>query len=1093
MKKLLIAILFVANFSFSQEKIPFIDYDEVLQKIYKEVSDDKIVDLINTLHKNDSSYNSLLVVKSFYLLKLNKYEEALEVVNEGLNNNSEYFKADFYANKGVALSSLERYDEALKNYDEGLKIYPKNYLFWFNKGLVLEVAGNLNAAVNAYKKVITLNPTYTKPHILIGNIYYKQNRLTQALMCFNLYLLLEPNADNSAKVLKSLNNIVKSKKTNKRNPNIVLDDEDDSFKNIDVLLTSKVALNKNYKTGNSIDIALVRQNHAMIEKLKNFEGNGGFWDHTYIPFYKWIATNNTFDDFIYTLTYAIENEDYQKIIKKKKKQIIAFLLALKIKWANNVSKNNILFNGKQQDVTYKYDNYLVNGIGNYKDGKTVGFWQFYNEFGGLTTEGNFDDLGARVGKWIWYSSFNKIEETTFYKEGMLDGKNLMFYENGKKYVDAIFKNDSLQGLYEYFNNKGALVERKYFKYGKIDGLSQSYFSVGEKLLELEMPYREGKIEGEVLEYYANGDLYSKSYYVDDKKNGIETTYHYNNNILSEINYVNDELSGRYKTFHSNGKPKEIGQTLNGYYTGAWRTYYSDGTLESKSFYKKGNLSDFYRYYDTDGKLYYDYIYRKGELIAFTFYNKDATILNEGKKRKGAFYYEGFSPEGNKITEGLYDVSGGKVGEWKFYTNNSVLKNKGNFKDDKIIGEYFTYFKNGKIDNSTTYKENVIDGYYVAYYDNEQMRTQGWYKEGSEHGEWRYYNLDGSLNAINFYHKGLLNGTQESYGVDGKLIATTFYKFGDLISENTFGKEEFFFEKVNYTSKENEYQISSKHYNGNINTTISYVNEVKHGNYEAFYFNGKAKIKGSYLNGAQNGTWVWYFENGNIERSVNYSMGNLQGKLINYYKEGKIKSTSNYDSNLEIGTSFKYYDNGVKKASIEYYEGQKHGENVFYDVLGKLQLICFYNHGAIIGYSYLDKNGTEIAMIPLAKESGKIEGFFDNGKVSKTSELKHGEFIHSCKSYAYDGKLIEEIKYVDGNYHGVRKSYFSNGNVKKEINYNHGEKHGKQIVFFENGNKKEELIFINNVEHGMSFFYDEAGKIKTKKEYFNGKVYTVENL
>ena len=37
------------------------------------------------------------------------------------------------------------------------------------------------------------------------------------------------------------------------------------------------------------------------------------------------------------------------------------------------------------------------------------------------------------------------------------------------------------------------------------------------------------------------------------------------------------------------------------------------------------------------------------------------------------------------------------------------------------------------------------------------------------------------------------------------------------------------------------------------------------------------------------------------------------------------------------------------------------------------------------------------------------------------------------------------------------------------------------------------MFSNDIENGMSFFYDEAGKLKIKKEYFNGKIYTIENL
>lgn len=1092
MKKILIAILLVTNFCYSQEKIPFIDYTEIIQKISKETENEKVVNLINQVNKNDSAYYSLLVSKSYYLLQSKKYKEALDVVNEGLNNPHSHSKANFYANKGVALSNLKRNQEALDNYNKGLQFYPKNALLWFNKGYVLETQGKLNEAVNAYKKAITFNPTYTKPHLQIGNIYYKQERLTQALMCFNMYLLLEPDADGAFTVLQSLNNVIQAKNSNKRDSNLKLDDADDSFEDIDLALSSKIAMNANYKTNNPFNLALVRQNHAMIAQLKNFEGESNFWTKTYVPFYNWIAQNNKFDDFIYTLCYSIKNEEYKKIVKKKTKEIIQFLADAKIEWAKKVAQNKILFNGELQEVTYEYTDFYVDAIGKLEYGKAVGMWQFYNNSGRLTAEGAFNNLGERTGKWTWYNSNHKIKETAFYKEGVLEGKNLMYYDNGKKYVDANYVNDSLHWQYEYYNNKGALVQRKFFNSGALDGMYKSYFDVGEKILEYQIPYKDGKIDGEVLEFYANGNVYEKTYYKDGNKEGLQTSYHYNNKISTEINYANNELNGSYKSYYSNGNLHEIGQSLEGFYDGVWKTYYSNGIIKSDFTYKKGNLNGLYKFYDTDGKLFYEYIYRKGEIIAYTFYNKDATILKEGKKKSGAFYYEGFSPKGNKTIEGLYDISGGKSGEWKFYTNNGVLKNKGNFEENKIIGQYFTYFKNGNIDNITTYKEDVIDGYYVGNYINGQMNAQGWYKDGNQHGEWRYYNIDGTLNAINFFHKGKLNGVQKSFGVDGKLTSNTRYIFGNLISEQIFDKDGSLFETLNYTSKEKEYNIESKHYNGKVRTRISYVNEVKHGNYEIFYFNGHKKITGSYLNGKQNGLWTWYYENGNVESTTYYSRGNAQGKITNYYKNGTIQGEYNFENDAEVGVSKKFYDTGVKKGIIEYYDGEKHGRHEFYDPSGKLQLIRFYNHGELIGYSYLDKNGTEIAMIPLDKESGKIEAFFDNGKPSRVMEYKFGNLIKSYKTYAYSGNLVEEINYVDGNYHGLRKEYFSNGKLKKETNYFHGQNQGKQIVFFENGNKKEEFMFKNDEKHGMAFFYNEAGKLITKKEYFNGKIYKVEN-
>lgn len=130
-------------------------------------------------------------------------------------------------------------------------------------------------------------------------------------MCFNMYLLLEPDADNAFTILNSLDNIVKSKNENSRDSKIMLSEDDNSFEEIDLVLTNRIALNTNYKTGNEIDIALIRQNHALLQQLKDFSGNNGFWDTKFIPFYKWIQDNGYFDIFSYTIiSFEFHNNTY---------------------------------------------------------------------------------------------------------------------------------------------------------------------------------------------------------------------------------------------------------------------------------------------------------------------------------------------------------------------------------------------------------------------------------------------------------------------------------------------------------------------------------------------------------------------------------------------------------------------------------------------------------------------------------------------------------------------------------------------------------------------------------------------------------------
>ena len=114
MKKILIAILFVTNFCHSQEKIPFVDYTEIVQKVTEEEGSEKKLALINKISKNDSAYYSILISKSYHLLQLGKYEEALNVANEGINDSHELSKANFYINKGVAFTNSKKRSRSLR-------------------------------------------------------------------------------------------------------------------------------------------------------------------------------------------------------------------------------------------------------------------------------------------------------------------------------------------------------------------------------------------------------------------------------------------------------------------------------------------------------------------------------------------------------------------------------------------------------------------------------------------------------------------------------------------------------------------------------------------------------------------------------------------------------------------------------------------------------------------------------------------------------------------------------------------------------------------------------------------------------------------
>ncbi|QHI35873.1 Putative antitoxin YwqK [Kordia antarctica] len=1098
MKNILYFCLLLAPIlSFSQEKIPLIDVEKIIDQVReKEQSGEtqQALDLLNKIHKNDSTYCSILTSKAYYLINLEKYDEVIELMDEAKTYSCGDVRVFFYVNQGVAYASKENYAKALEVYNEGIKHFPTYYKLWYNKGLSLEKLDRIDEAVAAYQRSITLNPLYRSPQLRLGNLCYKQGKITQALMCYNMYLLLDPDGSGSFETLQSLNNIVSSKNENESDPEIEISEDDEYFEDLDLIIDNKIALNKDYEIDHEIDIALIRQNHAMLTQLENFEGTDGFWSKKYVPFFNWIQKNEYFEDFSYTLVASIQNEKYKKQVQKKQKDIVEFLKIALEQWKLVLSKNTVVVDGEEKELHNSYQGSFVEGQGVFTNETPVGHWKFYNSYGRLTGEGNFAEDGKRIGNWKWYYETGDEKETAVYLNGELNGKNVMHYANGSMYIDGNYANGKLDGEYKFYNENGALIQKKYFKNGKLNGKYLSYFAVGKDALEYDVVYKEDLLQGTVIEYYVNGAVYRETPYTDDGKIvGIEKKYHIDGTLVVEANYKENQLDGVYTTYFANGAVNDKGQYLEGEPTGMWKTYYDDNTISDEYEYTKGKLNGSYKRFDTDGKIHYEYTYRKDEIIAYKFYDKAGKVIKEAKKKGGEFLYKSYSPDGNITSEGIYDIKGGKKGDWKFYSNNGVLTASGSYVDDKTIGEYKTFYKNGKEESVAVYKDGMLAGYYVAYHKNGKMKNQGWYKEDQAYGEWRAYYVDGTLKNSYYYHKGDLHGDQQEYSNTGKLNRIIGYKFGSLISDKFFDENEEEYQVINYL-KDGVKGVLTHNFTNNLpNISTMYVNGLQHGNYTRHAFDGKKLVDGTYTNGNESGKWTWYFENGKPELIRHYFDGNKHGEELRYNEDGSIKMKAEYYRGEQQGIEVTYYKNGKVEISTPYKNNQTHGRKEFFDSLGNLQLVRFYNHGRLVGYSYLDTNGKEKPMIPITNETANIKAYYTNGKVSREMEVKNGDFVETYIAYYYSGKMESETHYMDGEFHGISKEYYSNGNLKNEKEHNYGKLHGKVKEYHENGKMKSDFNYANDELTGEAKHYNEAGKLTKTELYFNGEIYDIQTL
>ena len=1085
-------LLLLSLFTFlsinAQEKTSYESGIEILKKAYELINQEKIDDAVTALQKispNDSLYNNSFVTISYYQIAQEKYEDAIATIEKGLQlEGSPNSRLGFYINKGVCYESLESYDLAKKAYLQGLEEFPRNHDLRYNLAIINKKLEEHQETFDNLMCTLESSPLFENTMLSLGNMYRKQDKKAQALLLFNLYLLLAPDDENSFAVLKVANDMVSGLEAKEKVFPITPDD--DLFETQNLIIESKLALQKDYKIPNDINIGLSRQTHALLNQLKEepFEGTSVLWSQKVIPFFNWINENDYFDELSYTTAYSIENEEYKKIISKKTEDIKAFLPIAYQKWVDIISSDNVKEeNGKKEIVSYNYVDGIISGEGPVlKEDTPIGKWLYYDTSGRIIAKGNFIN-GERDGDWKWYHENGELKEQGIYVKGLEQGVYDFYHDNGNKSLTVQFKDGKLEGTYYSYSIYGAPLEKRTYKNGEMNGVRQHFYEADESLIKYEYFMKNGDYDGPFKEYYATGVLAQEMTFKDGTKQGAEKVYHPNGKLASEATFKDGKYEGSYKTYHPSGKLKATGTYVKGMNEGNWKNYHTNEILYEEATYKNGKLDGPYVAYGLDGKLLSNFLYRNGSIKEYTYYAKDGTVIESQKKKSGDLDYKGFMADGTLTTKGLYDVKGGKMGPWSYYDKYGRVSDQGTYTENLSQGEYKVWHSNGNVEDINTYVDDVVSGYGVSYYPFGQIKTQGYFNdEGTKDGFWYIYYPDGNVKTQNYYHKGELNGTQKYYAPNGKLSSELVYKYDVALSEIYYDQEGNITEKIDRFKAEND-EIIYHYSNGKVDSKYKYSNGVIHGDYIAYDFYGNRITEGTYINNNLEGPLKLYYPDGTLKVEKNYISGNLDGIYKSYYENGQLEDVLSYQNGKAEGTSEEYNEKGIKIGEVTYVNNEIHGRRKFFGrEKGTLQLIRFYDQGKLIGYSYLDKDGKELPMIILPNGTGKITSYYPNGKIAREMMYDKGDIQGEYTAYYENGNLERKHTNVDGEYHGTAYTYFPDGTLKTETEYTYGYKQGTEKKYYPNGKVKEEFYYKNDERSGDAHYYDEQGK-KTKTEYY----------
>lgn len=417
---------------------------------------------------------------------------------------------------------------------------------------------------------------------------------------------------------------------------------------------------------------------------------------------------------------------------------------------------------------FKYPNNIVSSEGTMKNGKPDGYWKSYFPTGTIKSEGN--RINYKLDStWNFYDMFGRLSEKIEYKNGQKNGYHTKYFypenfldDSGIVISKELYLNDKKQGKSYFYHKNGKLKETVEYKNGLKDG-KQIIYDEKEMIIEINEFIKATNTDREIINRYGDGR----------KKEGIWREYYENGNIKKEEEYKDGELNGRFWEYDENGNAilrmrYESGKIVSedDIDTGRIKIReenYLDGSIRYQGSFIEKDSVGIHRWFDSLGNVKTAKIFNEtGILYAEGIIEKDGEM-------KGEWKY--FDSKGNVISKGGY-VDNKKYGEWNFFYPSGNLQQAGSYNGGKKTGKWIWYYENGKTWREEQYILDLPEGRFVEYDIEGRPLLDGQYFEGEREGEWYYY--VGDYIEKGKYVEGEKDGLWKSFYENNKLMFEGYY-------------------------------------------------------------------------------------------------------------------------------------------------------------------------------------------------------------------------------------------------------------------------------------------------------------------------------
>ncbi len=144
---------------------------------------------IKRLKKVSPDLNETNYLEGLVYNEMGKLPEAEKSLLLALKNEPEHFDANFEL--GLVYEKMNN-SKTLKYLDKALDLEPSHPDVMFAKGSYLKNKGNTKAALDLYKQIVLIDPTFADAHLNSGIIWLEKNDLGQARNHFNMAIESDP-------------------------------------------------------------------------------------------------------------------------------------------------------------------------------------------------------------------------------------------------------------------------------------------------------------------------------------------------------------------------------------------------------------------------------------------------------------------------------------------------------------------------------------------------------------------------------------------------------------------------------------------------------------------------------------------------------------------------------------------------------------------------------------------------------------------------------------------------------------------------------------------------------------------------------------